>query len=144
MILKEILDPIVFRWWYHAIVKYHEIFANILNHDLHMIYQWAHQWKMEFNPDHTKQATEVLFSCKKVSSNPPRLKFQWNRRSKSKWTHKRFGLILQPGLPFEKQRLRSILEYLNTFRNFCPHLNYYHIPSIIHQLPLGMTHNSLM
>ena len=36
-----------------------------LNHDLDMISQWAHQWKMEFNPDPSKQATEVLFSCKK-------------------------------------------------------------------------------
>ena len=25
--------------------------ANDLNHDLDMIYQWAHQWKMEFYPD---------------------------------------------------------------------------------------------
>ena len=42
--------------------------ANDLNHDLDMIYQWAHQWKMEFNPDPTKQATEILFSCKKKVS----------------------------------------------------------------------------
>ena len=34
-----------------SIVKYPVISANILNHDLEMIYQWAHQWKMEFNPD---------------------------------------------------------------------------------------------
>ena len=38
--------------------------ANNLNHDLDMIYQWA-QWKMEFNPDPTEQATEILFPCKK-------------------------------------------------------------------------------
>ena len=25
--------------------------------------KWAYQWKMEFNPDSTRQATEVLFSC---------------------------------------------------------------------------------
>ena len=36
--------------------------ANDLNHDLDMVYQWAHQWKLEFNPDPTKQATEILFS----------------------------------------------------------------------------------
>ena len=30
---------------------------------------------MEFNPDPTKQATEVLFSCKKSSPNHPRLIF---------------------------------------------------------------------
>ena len=40
------------------------ISANDLNH-LDIINQSANQWKMVFNPDHTTQATEVLFSCKK-------------------------------------------------------------------------------
>ena len=44
-----------------SIVKNPEISANCLNHDLEVIHQWAHQWKLEFNPDPTKQATEVLF-----------------------------------------------------------------------------------
>ena len=39
--------------------------ANDLNHDLEVINQWSHQWKMQFNPDPTKQATEILFSCKR-------------------------------------------------------------------------------
>ena len=33
-----------------------------LNHDLNLIRQWAHQWKMSFNPDSNKQAIELLFS----------------------------------------------------------------------------------
>ena len=48
-------------------VKNPEISANELNRDLDAILMWAHQWKLEFNPDPTKQATEVLFSCKKPS-----------------------------------------------------------------------------
>ena len=32
--------------------------------DLQTITTWAHQWKMVFNPDLTKQAVEVIFSCK--------------------------------------------------------------------------------
>ena len=48
-----------------SIVKEPEISADDVNHDRDIINQWAHQWKMVFNPDHTKQATEVLFSCKK-------------------------------------------------------------------------------
>ena len=51
-----------------SIVQDPEISADDLNHDLELIRQWAHQWKLEFNPDPTKQATEVLFSCKK---SPP-------------------------------------------------------------------------
>ena len=43
------------------IVKDPVISANDLNHDLDLIYQWAYQWELEFNPDPTKQATEVLF-----------------------------------------------------------------------------------
>ena len=58
-----------------SIVKDPVTSANDLNHDLDMIYQWAHQWKMEFNPDPIKQATEVLFSCEKNSVNHPQLNF---------------------------------------------------------------------
>ena len=57
-----------------SVVKDPVISAEDLNHDLDIIYQWAHQWKMEFIPDPTKQATEVLFSCKKVSP----ANFRWN------------------------------------------------------------------
>ena len=58
-----------------SIVKDPVISANTLNNDLDIIYQWTHQWKMELNPDPTKQATEVLFSCTKVSPNHPQLIF---------------------------------------------------------------------
>ena len=42
-----------------SIVKDPLISANDLNHDLEVINQWAHQWKLEFNPDPQKQATEL-------------------------------------------------------------------------------------
>ena len=45
-----------------SIVKDPIVPANDL--DLDITYQWAHQWKMEFNPDLTKQANEIIFSCK--------------------------------------------------------------------------------
>ena len=50
--------------------------ANDLNYDLDIIYRWAHQWKMEFNPDPTKQATEVVFSCKKNETRSSTIGFQ--------------------------------------------------------------------
>ena len=46
-----------------------------LNHDLELISQWAFQWKMTFNPDPNKQATEILFSCKKKPVQHPVLSF---------------------------------------------------------------------
>ena len=49
----------------YSVVKDPVQAADNLNHDLDIIHQWAHQWKMEFNPDPTKQANEVLFSSKR-------------------------------------------------------------------------------
>ena len=45
----------------YSVVKNPIQTAADLNHDLDVINQWAHQWKMEFNPDPSKQAKEVLF-----------------------------------------------------------------------------------
>ena len=56
-------------------VKSPEISANDLNHDLDIIHLRALQWKLEFNPDPTKQATEVLFSCMKSSPNHSQIMF---------------------------------------------------------------------
>ncbi len=49
--------------------------ASDLNHDLDLISQWAFQWKMAFNPDPNKQATEVLFLCKNKPVQHPDLFF---------------------------------------------------------------------
>ena len=38
-----------------------EISLNNLSKDLERISNWATQWKMNFNPDNTKQAQEVIF-----------------------------------------------------------------------------------
>ena len=35
-----------------------------LNEDLYLISKWAYSWKMSFNPDLSKQATEIVFSEK--------------------------------------------------------------------------------
>ena len=58
-----------------SVVNNPAISANELNHDLKVISQWAYQWKMNFNPDLNKQATELLFSCKKNIPNHPSLFF---------------------------------------------------------------------
>ena len=42
--------------------------TNELNDDLEKISNWACQWKMYFNPDKSKQAQEVTFSCKTQSN----------------------------------------------------------------------------
>ena len=47
-----------------SVIKDPQLSASDLNHDHEGTNQWAYQWKMAFNPDPTKQATEILFSCK--------------------------------------------------------------------------------
>ena len=48
--------------------------ANNLNKDLERISNWATQWKMNFNPDTTKQAQESISSRKvKKTVHPPLL-----------------------------------------------------------------------
>ena len=84
-----------------SIVKDPTISANELNNDLDLIQKWAHQWKLEFNPDPTKQANEVLFTCKRKKVAHPPLFF--NRNIVAKETHqKHLGLTLASNLSFRK------------------------------------------
>ena len=38
--------------------------ANQINNDLHSINTWAYQWKMNFNPDTSRQGEEFIISRK--------------------------------------------------------------------------------
>ena len=49
--------------------------------DLQSVTLWAHQWKMVFNPDLTKQAIEIVFSCKDKKNRSSRARFQWYTNS---------------------------------------------------------------
>ena len=44
--------------------------------DLQAVTSWAYQWKMVFSPDMSKQAIEVIFSCKK--HKPDHLELNFN------------------------------------------------------------------
>ena len=72
-----------------------------LNHDLDVIQQWAYQWKMEFNPDPTKQANEVLFSYKRTPQNHPHLFFNGIQVAQVN-EQKHLGLILKNDASFRK------------------------------------------
>ena len=148
-----------------SIVKSPDISANDVNHDLDTIHRWAYQWKLEFNPDPSKQATELLFSCKKKSPDHPQLFFNGTVVVKVK-DQKHLGLILNTGLSFENHlnekiiRAKKNLGIIKHLSNFLPlktlnqmyktlvrsHLDYcdiiYHIPS--RQNHLGVFLNTLM
>ena len=140
-----------------SIVRNPEISANCLNHDLEVIHQWAHQWKLEFNPDPTKQATEVLFSCKKSNPHHPQLMFNGTVVAKM-IEQKHLGLITDSSLSFRKHLYEKIIKakknlgIIKHLSIFLPrktldqmykslvrsHLDYcdilYHIPSVQTQL----------
>ena len=74
--------------------------ANNLNYDLKVINQLAYQWKMEFNPDPNKQATELLFSITKNNPNHPPHFFNGTVIPEVN-QQKHLGLILDSKLSFE-------------------------------------------
>ena len=139
--------------------------VNDLNHDLDVIRQWAHQWKLELNPDPTKQAIGVLFSCTKSSPNHPQLMFNGTIVSKMN-DQKHLGIILDSSLSFKKHLNEKIIKakknigIIKDISIFLPHktldlmykalgyshLDYcdiiYHIPS--RQIQVGVTLNALM
>ena len=53
-----------------------DIATDILNSHLDVIANWAHQWKMQFNPNKNKQAIQVSFSQTKRCSYPLTRVFQ--------------------------------------------------------------------
>ena len=69
--------------------------------DLETITAWAYQWKMIFNPDITKQAIEVIFSCKKQKPNHPDLNFNGRPVARESFT-KHLGVYLDSRLNFSK------------------------------------------
>jgi len=148
-----------------SIVKNPNISAMDLNHDLEVISNWAHQWKLEFNPDPLKQATEVLFSCKKTTVNHPPLFFNGAVVAKVE-NQKHIGLILEQNLSFERhltEKIKKAKKNIGIIKHLSkylplktldsmykaltrPHLDYcdviYHIPSKQNQL--GEVLNYLM
>ena len=101
---------------FFSIVNDPVISANELNQDLKVINQWAYQWKMVFNPDPNKQATELLFSCKKNSPNHLPLFFNGTVVPKVN-EQKHLGLTLDSKLSFERhlneKRIVGIIKYFS-------------------------------
>lgn len=73
--------------------------ANGMNHDLELIRQWAHDWRMSFYPDLQKQAVELLFSKKKIKADHPEIFFDKATVMKVE-EHKHLGIILDSKLIF--------------------------------------------
>ena len=76
--------------------------SNIdLNNNLKKIGDWAFQWKMNFNPDPTKQAQELIFSRKVQTTNHPPLFFNENVVPQTS-CQKHLGIFLDSKSDFRK------------------------------------------
>ena len=120
-----------------------------------------HQWKLEFNPDPTKQAIKVLFSCKKSNPNHPQKMFNGTVVARMN-EQKHLGLIFDSSLSFKKhlnekiikaKKNLGIIKHLSTFLPrkaldqmykalVRSHLDYcdiiYHIPSVQTQFGVNL------
>ena len=82
-----------------------------LNNNLKKIGEWAFQWKMNFNPDPTKQAQELIFSRKVQTTNHPPLFFNENVVPKTT-LQKHLGMFLDSKLNFS-EHLKTIFQKTN-------------------------------
>ena len=150
-----------------SIVKDPDASAHELNHDLNLISQWAHQWKMSFNPDPSKQAVQVVFSPKSKPIENPQIYFN-DIEVKSIKQHKHLGLILDAKLSFashineklsKARKGLGIIKFLSPYLSIKtldqlfklyirPHLDFcdviYHIPNITNPFDSLITLNYLM
>ena len=99
---------------------------NKLVKDLETITSWAHQWKMVFNPDITKQAIAVIFSCEDKNPAHPDLSFNGIPIVRKTFT-KHLWFYLDSRLNFSKHikeqvatamKGLSLLRFLSKFVNF--------------------------
>ena len=85
-----------------------QVCHDTLMSDLDKITQWALQWKMQFNPDISKQAIEVIFSHKRAQKpNHPPLFFNGIPVKREPDT-KHLGFILDDRLSFRKHITEKI------------------------------------
>ena len=86
--------------------------SNIdLNNDFKKIGEWAFQWNMSFNLDRTKQAQELIFSCKVQTTNHPSLFFNENVVQQTT-LQQHLRMFLDSKLNFS-EHLKTIFQKIN-------------------------------
>ena len=92
--------------------------AYELNKDLQKIAEWAHQWKMSFNPDLNKQAQEVMFSRKMTKPSHPQVFFNDIPVSRVSF-QKHLGIYLDEKLNFNhhiKEKMTKAMKGIGVFK----------------------------
>ena len=104
---------------------------NNLNKDLEIIDNWVFQWKLNFNPESTKQTQEVIFSRKTKKLPHPPLMLN-NANVIQSIYQKQLSIILDSKLTFENHLkmistktnkiiaiLREVQNFNNDLQSFC-------------------------
>ena len=89
-----------------------------LNNDLLKISQWAYQWKMSFNPDVSKQAQEVVFSRKGITTIHATVYFNNDPVIRENF-QKHLGLFLDSKLNFSghiNEKIKKANKGINVIR----------------------------
>ena len=108
-----------------SIVIDQQLSCDQLNRDLIRISEWAHQWKMSFNPDPSKQAVEVYFTVRLLPHNAPVISFNNTDITSSEY-QKHLGLVLDTKLSFERhieekiQKANKGIGLINRLRKYVP------------------------
>ena len=95
---------------FHAVTDA-DISADVLNHDLKAIENWAYQWNkwVLINPDPTKQAEKVIFSSKSIKDVHPPIYFN-NSAVVTVPHHKHIGLVLDESLTFAEHIKEAVIK----------------------------------
>ena len=86
-----------------------DISADVLNHGLKAIENWAFQWNTSFNPDRTKQAVQAIFSSKSIKAVHPPVSFH-NSAVVTVPHHKQIGLVLGGSLTFAEHIKEAVIK----------------------------------
>ena len=96
--------------------------------DLEMIQNWTIQWKINFNPDTTKQVQEVIFSSKTKKKLPhPSFVFN-NAKVVQSIYQKHLGIILDSKLTFQKHLKMGTIKKIRLLDSSINYKTYYQEP----------------
>ena len=95
-------------------------YTTNLNNDLNKMKNWANQWKMNFNPDPSKQSQEVIFSRKLQKTNHNQVYFNHNSVKKVP-SQKHLEIYLDTKLNFQKH-LNNVLSKVKKTIGLLPKL----------------------
>ena len=97
-----------------SVVHDNNTLAEVLNRELQKISEWAHKWKMSFNPDKCKEAQEVICSRKQAKAVHPDLVFN-NTPIPQTHYQKHLGVYLDVKLNFKLHIKEKISKAMKEF-----------------------------